>query len=266
MRRSGIFFGVVIILLGAMLLAINLGVLSSRAWGFFWPVVIVLLGAWFLLRPALYKSRTLDPVQSEVPLENAAEGEIVFQHGAGRLQVDATARPGDLFSGTFLGGVSSDVQRFGNRVKTVLETPHDLIFTGPWDVGKYGYEWNVGVTPEVPVKLHFKTGASESILDLSGTKASDVTIETGASSCELTLPANAGMTYVQIKSGVASMKVHIPLGVSANIHVKSGLTGLNVDTSRFMQNGDQYRSSDYETALNKVEISIEMGLGSVEIN
>ncbi len=53
------------------------------------------------------------------------------------------------------------------------------------------------------LKLHFKTGASESILDLSGAKASDITVETGASSCELTLPANAGMTYVQIKSGMA---------------------------------------------------------------
>jgi hypothetical protein len=212
MKKGGIFFGVIIILLGAMLLAINLGVLTDRAWGFFWPVVIVLLGAWFLLRPVLYKNSPLDSVQSNVTLDGAAQGEIIFQHGAGRLQVDATAKPGELFSGTFLGGVTTDIQRSTGSVKAVLETPHDLIFAGPWDVGKYGYEWNLGVSPEVPLRLQFKTGASESILDLSGTKAFEISVETGASSCELTLPANAGMTHVNIESGVASMKLHVPSG------------------------------------------------------
>ena len=266
MRRNGIFFGVVIILAGALLLAINLGVLTTRVWNFFWPVVIVLLGAWFLLRPVLMKNQPLDSVLSDVPLEGASRGEITFEHGAGRLQVDGNARAGELFNGTFLGGVTTNVQRGADSVLANLKTPEDLIFAGPWNVGQYGFEWNVGVTPEIPIKLHFKTGASESILDLSSIKASDISVETGASSCELTLPANAGMTYVQIKSGVASMKVHIPSGVAANINVKSGLSGLNIDPTRFNRNGDNYRSSDYETALNKVDISIEMGVGSVDIN
>ncbi len=266
MRRSGIFFGVAIIVAGALLLAINLGVLSTSAWNFFWPVIVILLGAWFLMRPTINKDRTVDAVQSNVTLDGASQGEIVFQHGAGRLQVDAGARPGELFSGTFLGGVSTDIQRSADYVKAVLETPHDLIFAGPWDAGKYGYEWNVGVSSAASLKLHFKTGASESILDLSGAKASDITVETGASSCELTLPANAGMTYVQIKSGMASMKIHVPNGVAANIHIKSGMSGLNIDTARFHQKDDSYRSDDFETAANKAEISVEMGMGSVEIN
>lgn len=265
MRRNGIFFGVVIILAGVLLLAINLGVITARVWSFFWPIVIVLLGVWFLLRPVLQKNQPLDSVLSDIPLDGASRGEIVFEHGAGRLQVDSSARAGELFNGTFLGGVTTNVQRGSDSAKAILKTPEDLIFAGPWNVGQYGFEWNVGVTPEIPLKLYFKTGASESILDLSGVKATDISVETGASSCELTLPANAGMTFVQIKSGMASMKIKIPSGVAANIHVKSSLSGFNIDPIRFNRNGDNYRSNDYDTALNKVDISIEMGVGSVDI-
>jgi len=265
MRRNGIFFGVLIILVGALLLAINLGVVTTRVWNFFWPVLIILAGAWFLLRPTLYKNQKLEPVQTSIALEGATQGEIVFQHGAGRLLVDGSARQGELLNGTFVGGVTSDIQRSTDSVKANLESPHDLIFAGPWDVGFSGYEWKVGITPDVPVKLHFKTGASESILDLSNLRASEITIDTGASSTEVTLPAHAGLSKVKVISGVASVKIRVPEGVGASIQVKSGLSGLNINTSRFHQNGEFYLSNDYETSLNKVEMFVEMGVGSVEI-
>jgi hypothetical protein len=266
MRRNGLFFGVVIILAGALLLAINLGVIMTQAWTFFWPGLIILAGVWFLLRPTFYKNQTLEMAQSSIKLDGAARGEIEFHHGAGRLQVDASARAGELYTGTFTGGVTSDVRRSADGVNVVLNAPADLVFAGPWGMaGNHGFEWKVGVTPEVPVKLHFHTGASESILDLSGLKATDVVVETGASSTELTLPANAGFSNVKVNSGVASMKIRIPAGVGANIHVQSGLSDLKIDKSRFVQEGEYYRSPDYATAVNKVDLFVETGVGSVEI-
>lgn len=265
MRRNSLFFGIVIILVGAVLLAINLGVVSVRAWTFFWPALIILAGIWFLLGPTLNKYQKFETVQTSIALEGATHGEIEFHHGAGRLQVDGSARIGELLTGTFTGGVTSDVQRSLDGVKVTLNTPADLIFAGPWGIGQHGYEWKVGVTPEMPVKLYFHTGASESVLDLAGLKASEVVIETGASSTEITLPANAGLSKVQVKSGVASVKIRVPEGVGANIQVKSGLSGLNIDSSRFVKNGENYLSNDYATAANKVDLFIEMGVGSVEI-
>jgi hypothetical protein len=139
-------------------------------------------------------------------------------------------------------------------------------FDGNWPMGGHGYEWKVGISPEIPVKLHFHTGASESILDLHGLKASEVEVATGASSSELTLPANAGFTNVRVKSGVSSVKITIPAGVAANIHVQSGLAGINIDSARFVRDGEYYRSTDYATAANKVELFVETGVGSVDIH
>ena len=251
-------------MLGAALLAINLGVVNSDIWKFFWPALIILAGAWFLLRPVLGK-QNLDIVMSSVPLEGAANADIDFHYGAGRLEVDSNAKMGDLITGSFAGGVTTDIHRNNGGAQLSLHTPSDLMFSGPWPMGQHGYEWKVGVTPEIPVKLNFHTGASESFLDLSGLKATDVVVETGASSTELTLPANAGFTNVNVKSGMASVKIRIPAGVGANIHVKSGLSGLDIDPMRFTHDGEYYRSADYASAANKLDLFIEMGVGSVEI-
>jgi hypothetical protein len=265
MKRSSIFWGSIIVLLGAVLLANNLKIVSVNLWSFFWPMLVILLGVWFLLVPN-WKKKSVDTIQSTIPLQETTSAEVTFHHGAGRLEVNGSARPGELINGWFTGGVTSEIHRNAGFTALKLQTPADFAFDGPWPTGSHGYEWVVGLTPEVPLKLIFKTGASESIFDLSGLKVTGLTVDTGASSTEITLPANAGLTTAEIKSGVASVKIHVLTGVGARIHVQSGLSGLNIDTSRFVRDGEYYISNDFGTAVNKIELSVEMGVGSVEIN
>ncbi len=130
MRRSGIFFGVAIIVAGALLLAINLGVLSTSAWNFFWPVIVILLGAWFLMRPTINKDRTVDAVQSNVTLDGASQGEIVFQHEPAACRwmpahdrVNCSAAP---FSGRF-----NRYSALSRLCKSCARNPHDLISQVP---------------------------------------------------------------------------------------------------------------------------------------
>jgi hypothetical protein len=265
MKRSSLFWGSAIVLLGAVLLASNLGIIRGNVWVFFWPAVVILAGIWFLLRSTA-KNEDVAPTAANVPLESATSAEISFKHGAGRLVLDANARTGDLLSGSFTGGVTADVDRSGATAKVTLHTPTDLIFDGGFPFGGHGYEWRVGITPQIPLSLRFETGASESKFDLSGLKVTDVTLETGASSTEITTPANAGYTKMKVESGAASVKIIIPQGVGASIHVESGLAGINIDAKRFTRDGDTYRSADYATAANKLDLDIETGVGSVDVH
>lgn len=265
MKRTNLFWGLAVLLLGVLLLVSNLGILNFNAWSLFFPMLIVLLGLWFLLGPVMGK-KSMDTVQTTIPLESTTEAEIAFHHGAGRLEVNSSARAGELVNGWFTGGVTSEIHRNGGYTDLTLKTPADVPFEGPWPSTDHGFEWIVGLSPEIPLKLEFKTGASESIFDLSQLKVKEVTVETGASSTEITMPANAGATRAEVKSGVASVKIHIPAGVAASINVKSGLSGINVDTNRFMKVGEGYVSSDYASALNKIDLFVECGVGSIEIN
>jgi hypothetical protein len=265
MRRGSIFWGLVLTLAGVLLLLNSLGLLPAGFEAFFWPGVLILLGAWFLLTPRVFRrGGDWKEESASFPLENAVEGEIELRHGAGRLHVDALQEPLQLAAGTFAGGVNPTLRRDGNRVSLRLEPVHGMDWTP--DFGRHeGFVWNVGLTREIPLSLKLYTGASESDLNLADLKLTALHIETGASETRVTLPAQAGFTRVDTHSGAAAMRLSIPAGVAARIRVSSGLSGIGVDTLRFPQSGSGYESPDYETAANRVEISVESGLGSVDI-
>jgi hypothetical protein len=264
MRRSALFFGVLVVLLGAVLLAINLNLVSSAIWRFFWPAVLVLLGVSFILEPMMLKGK-METVDRSIPSDNATDAQITFNYGAGVLNVGASSISGELIGGTFMGGITEDVNRSGNHVDVKLNSPTDLMFPGNWVYGQRGLDWNVRLTKEIPLKLAFRTGACEAKLDLEELKVSEITLETGASSTDIKLPMNAGYTRVVVKSGAASVKVIVPQGVAATFKESSGLSGVTVDTSRFVQNGHTYQSPDYATATNKVDITFEGGVGSIDL-
>ena len=70
-----------------------------------------------------------------------------------------------------------------------------------------------------------------------------------------------------MNGGAASVHVEIPDGVAAQIRVRGGLSTFNIDQTRFPLVSDGlYRSADYATAQNRVDLDIETGLTSIEIS
>ena len=264
MRRPGVFIGLFIVLLGAVLLAINLGYVSSRIWGFFWPALLVLMGAWILLAPKA-SDKPLAVEHATYSVGEASEGEISFHYGAGVLHIADSTTVGELAGGTFTGGVLADQSMRGSTAVLSLKFPSDRIIGGPWGSRGKAIEWVVGINPQLPLTLALHTGANEQILDLSRTQVKNLLLETGASHSMITLPSAAGFTRAIIKSGVADVNITVPEGVAAAIDVHAGLSGIKVNSERFPKTGDHYQSMDYLTAVNKVEIHVESGLGSVSI-
>ena len=44
------FFGIILIVVGAIFLAQNLNLISGDVWGTFWPIILIALGAGVLLK------------------------------------------------------------------------------------------------------------------------------------------------------------------------------------------------------------------------
>jgi hypothetical protein len=127
-------------------------------------------------------------------------------------------------------------------------------------------DWDLVLNGSIPLSLELETGASETRLSLTDLQVRDLRVSTGASSTTVDLPARAGMTRVRIESGAAAAKLRVPQGVAAHVTVRGALAGIRVDESRFHKSGDTYRSPDWETAQNRVEILVETGVGSVEVS
>lgn len=265
------FWAIILIAIGALFLLANLGYIHGDVWRFIWPIFLIALGVVFLLGAFGRRGRwgaAVPVVKDSAVLDGAASSQITFKHGAGRLYVSAGSDPGQLFSGSFGGGVDKQVSRSGDRVDVTLKTDvRDWTEWGPWNWfgGAGTLDWNVALNPGIPLALKFETGASQTTLDLSALRVTELNMHTGASATEITMPANAGSTRARVESGAASVKVRIPPGVAARISGKMDLGALDVDQQRFPRRGGGYESDDFITATNRVELEVEGGVGSVDV-
>jgi len=265
MRRGGVFWGTILIVVGVLFLLNSTGVLRVNVWSLFWSLLLIAAGL-SLLWGVLF-GRPIPPVaRASVPLSGAEEGRVRLRHGAGELAVSSGAPADQLLEGVFHGGVDYRTYRQG-QVLAVDLRPAKGFYGWPfpfiWLPGR-GLDWTVRLSPLVPLRLVLDTGASRSRLDLSGLRVVDLDMSTGASATDVILPAGAGQTRARIKSGVAAMNVRVPEGVAAHIEVQSGLAGITV-AGRFPRSGGVYQSPDYGSAANRVDLRIVAGVGAVTV-
>jgi len=267
MRTNRMFWAILMVGLGFLFLANNLGLMSVNVWGLIWPVFLILLGISFLLGKTQGSGETvLEP--GSVDLEGAERATVTIKHGAGKLIVNSSAERGTLASGTFAHGLKTRVIRDGNQLQVVMQPKRPIFPDGifPWNwTYRGGYQWDFGFTKNIPLNLIFEIGAVDANLDLSSLLVKDLVLKTGASSTNLTLPAAAGLTQVKIEAGVATVNIRVPESVAARIKTEVGLAAVSVNQSRFPKLNGYYQSADYESAENKADIRIETGLGSIEI-
>lgn len=191
-----------------------------------------------------------------VPLDGLLEVEVRLGFGGGELTI-GQAQPGMLISGTFEGGVTQKSNGRGRIELEPVNPGRTFVTYGP-------VHWEVGVTGAIPVDLRLDTGGNRATIDLTALRIRRLEFHTGASETNLRLPA-AGQTSVRVACGFASVNVEVPQGVAARIRGTVSLGSTNVDETRFPRLIDCWASADYETALDRVDIAIEGGFGSVRV-
>ena len=267
MRTNRVVWAILLVALGFLFLADNLGFINVNVWGIIWPIFLILMGISFLMGTSRVSS---DVVLEEgsIPLEGAEGATVRVKHGAGRLMVNSSAAPGTLASGTFAHGLDARVKKLGNKLDVVMQPKQrnfpDVLFPWNW-VSVRGFSWDFGFTKQIPINLVFETGAAEVDLNLTDLQVKDLILRTGASSTDLRLPSAAGLTHLKVEAGAASVIIRVPEGVAARIESSAGLASVSVDQNRFPRMNGHYQSSDYEDAEHKVDIRIETGVASIEI-
>jgi hypothetical protein len=269
MRKSGLIWGGAVILIGLLLLLDNLGAFPGlNVWTLIWPILLIGVGVWVLLGASL-GPRSLPTEDVSIPLEGASRARIRLKHGVGRLDLHGGAGAGVLLEGSFGGGLNYTANREGDALMVHLRGPSRdaAMWAAPWAWGPRGMmDWSMAVNGEIPLALVGEMGANDARLDLSELRVTDLRLDTGVGATTVTMPAQAGFTRAQIKTGVASMTVRIPEGVAAHIRVQSGLADVNLDRGRFPRIAEHtYESPDFATAENKLELRAEVGLGALEI-
>lgn len=259
MRRDSTFWGIALILLGVLLFLQTQGYIGN-IFPYLWPLALILVGSWIILgvywRPA-------DAVEESffIPLGGAQSVDYRFSHGAGQLELRGGAPIGQALAGTAATGMNHHSQLNGDRLDVRVEAgPSFMPVLGP----SQGV-WRFQLAQNVPVRLTVESGASFQTIDLTDVQVTRFSLKTGASSTNVTLPAR-GSSSLDVESGAASLNIRVPEGTAARIRVRDSVMSMDVDTVRFpLVDTGLYQSFNYDAAVDRTEIHIESGLGSVKV-
>ncbi len=264
MNRSRLIWGVILVLIGGLMLLNAAGVRLPGGMSpmeLFWPVILILAGAWVLFGVAVRGK--VDTEQAFVDLQGAREASLKISHGAGELNLHGGAVANELARGSFAGGLDQKANRNGDKLEVRMRPARDFMdfpFFGP----RAQLDWDVALNSDVPLALTLSCGASKSVLDLRDLNVTDLKLETGASDTRVILPAR-GRLSADFDLGAASLDIVVPDGVSARIRASVGAADLNVNQTRFPKAGGVYKSPDFETAVNAVDMTVDAGAASIKI-
>jgi uncharacterized membrane protein len=248
-------------------LSIPLALLNTSASYILWIGTFVLLFTtdWLSWQLAIKTQ------QVQIPLDGATRARIHVQHDAGQLNIGANATTRDLIQGVFGGGLDSEISRMGDvlnvRLKNLTRRGF-MSFWYPWAWGKVNIlDWTFGLGNQIPIVLDIEIAASQGTLELGALQITELNMKTNASSTLIALPANAGQTAVNVEGTTSSLIIHVPPDVAAFIHTSKADTDIKIDINRFpiIEKRLEYRSTNYETAANRVDIRLDVALSSVEI-
>lgn len=138
--------------------------------------------------------------------------------------------------------------RAGDRVEVRLEQEFSGFSGGDRSV-------TARVASDIPMELRIESGAGDFRIDLGDVKATDVRIETGASSLTLVLPRPSGNVPVRIDAGASSIVVEVPAGVEAKVTTSGGLISTSGRTE----------TTGYAAAKDRVTVTVQAGASSVTV-
>jgi hypothetical protein len=294
-RREGVAGAVFWIGLGVVFLLSNLGIF---AWNIFdilfnlWPILLIAIGldivlgrrsTWgailamvllvAILAGALWFMGGGAPAGQALPgeeisqgLEGATEARVELTPAAGSLYVKALAADANiLVNGTVRERSGETVrQDFSQSGGEATFNLHTEGFSGFFLPGsRQGPDWDLNLTPSVPLDLQAGLGAGELVLDLSGLELSRLEVDLGAGRLLLTLPAE-GRFEARINGAVGEMVIVVPEGMQVRIESNTALAGIEVPEG-FRRDEDIYTTAGYEGAENQINLEASQAIGKITV-
>ena len=112
--------------------------------------------------------------------------------------------------------------------------------------------------------ISLEMGAGETDFNLENFKVRNLHFEGGAASFQARIGSKLPLTEVSVETGVASVEIEVPHASGCRIVVDSGLS--SKDFNGFTKQADgTYKTDNYESASNKININLKGGLSSFEV-
>lgn len=149
--------------------------------------------------------------------------------------------------------------------------------------------WDIELSPDVPLSLNVDAGVGPSTIDLTGLLLTDLSIDAGVGTLDVTLPNQAARLDVDLDGGVGQSRIELPENADMSLHIDGGVglievlvpanSAIRIDVDGgvgsvkipdtlerkekrgFGDNGGIWKSSGFELAERRIEIHFKGGVG-----
>jgi len=296
-KKTSLFGPMVLIGVGIMLLLGNLDVLDLNFWQLlfrFWPVFLIgagldiLLGrranggvliALMMILGLIFGAIWLGYVETTTPfgvvhgesvsqlLNGASRADVTIATSVSQMRLEAGADVNDaLLGGTVALHPNEELERSfaieGGTAQYKLQSSTRSLILPSFGRSNDG-SWDLQLNRLTPTNLTVSTGVGSAILDLQQVNLTGLQVDAGVGKVEITLPL-AGNFEGEINGGVGGIMVYVPDTMAVRIEASTGIGSINVDNS-FVRDGNVYQSATYETAANRINLTVSGGIGAIDV-
>ena len=297
-RGVRLFWPIILIGVGSILLFSNIGVIQGNPWSIIfqlWPVMLIALGLeilfggstgwravvsallglglvggilWVLIaQPAIpglnFGSSNLQTTNVSYPLNEVRTARAQISFGVGTNKVHALDDSNNLIEGQLqtYAPVTFNASQSGTQANIQLAPTNTSITVLPFSTGE---QWTIGLNSAVTYQIDFNMGVGQSRVDLSRVSLSGGSIEGGVGQSDFWLPASGHYT-LRIGGGVGSIRIYVPYDLGVRAEVNGGLGSFNGLPGMRETRNDVYETANFATAANTVTLIIDGGVGSITL-
>jgi len=155
-------------------------------------------------------------------------------------------------------------------------------------------EWNIQLTPDVPLSLDVNGGVGPTKVDMTGLNVRNLKLDAGVGQFTVILPQQDGEIDLDMNTGVGETKIYLPENVNANVDIKAGVGSVNVTIppnaaiqiranngigsvhvpkslrkmskqGDFIETGGMWQSEGFDLAERRIVIRYNGGVGSFHV-
>lgn len=291
MRKNNIIFGVILVFIGLFILLNNLDIIR---WSIIevaldlWPLVLIAVGAsivfnknrvasiliWvgFLVIIVAY-GFYLQYSQYQLPANNKPDisYELESNIKTASLELDLSgvdlkigSSNTDLLDG-YIGNPRVDKKidytNGGERAKIVFKENVSRVNL----VRNKGYNSNFYLSNNITWDIDGDIGAVDGDIDLRNLKVNNLDLDFGAGDINLLLGSNVDNLNIDLEAGATNIDIVVPEDLGVKVKLDGGLKQSNLKELNWNLVNDWYISPNYDAALSKASINVDMGVGNFEL-
>lgn len=331
-RQRSLFWPIVLVSIGVIWLLGNLGVISSAnlvVLGRLWPLILIIVGLELLIgrnSPALSALIGIGGVVLLVllmfvgpslgwapnvevktasfsePVGDARSADVSLNLGVADSTITALSDSNNLIAADlrYIGKLEFVAEGESEKVIRLSQTDEGndgsfSIFGFGWVFQDEDLDWNIGLSPDVPIDLSISGGVGAANFDLSELQITDLNVSSGVGEITLNLPSTGERFEARVSSGVGKINLTIPAGpdvgldinggvgettidvpddAGVRIEVDSGVGGVNMpsnftrtsgDDDNFVGENGTWESASFDSADQQIIITFKGGVGSLNV-